>query len=60
VISNHVYIGARAKILGTIIIGENVIIGANSVVLEDIASCSLVVGIQAKIIKSNIKKSYYI
>ena len=60
IIGNHVYIGSGAKILGPIKIGDNVVIGANSVVVKDVPSGSLVVGIPAKIIKSNIKKSDYV
>jgi serine O-acetyltransferase len=59
-IGNHVYIGAGAVVLGPITIGDNVVIGANSVVVKDIPSGSLVVGVPAKIIKSNIKKSDYV
>ena len=49
-----------SKILGPIKIGDNVVIGANAVVVKDIPSGSLVVGIPAKIIKSNIKKTDYV
>jgi serine O-acetyltransferase len=59
-IGNYVYIGAGAVVLGPITIGDNVVIGANSVVVKDIPSGSLVVGVPAKIIKSNIKKSDYV
>lgn len=54
IIGNHVYIGAGAKILGNVKIGNDVIIGANSVVVKDVPSNSVVAGIPAKIIKSNI------
>jgi len=60
VIGNNVYIGGGAKILGDVTIGNNVVIGANSVVLNDIPSGSIVVGIPAKIIKSNIKMEDYV
>ena len=46
-------IGAGAVVLGDIIIGDNVKIGANAVVLKDVPSNSTVVGIPAKIIKTN-------
>lgn len=59
-IGNNVYIGAGAVVLGPIIIGDNVVIGANAVVVKDIPNGSLVVGVPAKIIKSNIKISDYI
>jgi len=44
-------IGSGAKILGAITIGDNVKIGANAVVLTDIESNSLAVGMPAKIKK---------
>ena len=52
-IGNNVFIGSGAKILGNINIGDNVKIGANSVVLKDIPPNSTAVGIPAKIIKRN-------
>lgn len=51
VIGNSVYIGAGARVLGDIRIGDNVIIGANSVVVESIPENSIVFGVPAKIIK---------
>jgi serine O-acetyltransferase len=49
-IGSRVEIGAGAKILGGITIGDDVIIGANAVVLEDVPSNSLAVGVPARII----------
>ena len=49
VIGNQVDIGAGAKLLGPIRIGNNVIIGANSVVLTDVPDDSLAVGVPAVI-----------
>jgi len=54
VIGNHVYIASGAVILGDITIGDNVIIGANSVVLRDIPSNCVAAGIPAKVIKKDI------
>ena len=51
-IGNHVVIGAGAKILGGIRVGDNVKIGANSVVLKSIPSNSTVIGVPARIIKA--------
>ena len=59
-LGNHIYIGAGAKILGPIKIGDNVVIGANSVVVKDVPSGSLVVGVPAKVVKSEILKSDYV
>ena len=39
--------------LGDIVIGDNVKIGANSVVLKDVPDNCTVVGVPAKIIKRN-------
>lgn len=49
-IGNRVNIGAGAKILGNVTIGDDVSIGANAVVLKDIPSNSIAAGIPAKII----------
>jgi len=48
-IEDNVVIGAGAKILGAITIGECSRIGANAVVVEDVPSHSIVVGIPGKI-----------
>lgn len=50
-IKSDVVIGAGAKILGNITIGENSKIGANSVVVKDVPPNSTAVGIPARIIK---------
>lgn len=49
-LKDGVVIGAGAKILGDIIIGENSKIGANSVVVKDVPPNSTAVGIPARII----------
>ncbi len=49
VIGNRVDIGAGAKILGAIRIGDDVAIGANAVVLQDVPSHSLAIGVPAQI-----------
>ncbi len=49
VIGNNVDIGAGAKLLGPIRIGDNVIIGANAVVLCDVPDNSIAVGVPATI-----------
>ncbi|MCD7812308.1 MAG: serine acetyltransferase [Ruminococcus sp.] len=49
-LGDTVFIGAGAKIIGPVNIGNNVIIGANSVVTKDIPSNSTVAGIPARII----------
>lgn len=49
-IGDRVVIGAGAKILGNIEIGDDCRVGANSVVLQDVPAGSTVVGIPAKIV----------
>lgn len=47
-IMNNVTIGAGAKCLGNITIGENVKIGANAVVLKDVPDNHVAVGVPAR------------
>lgn len=54
VIGDNVHISAGARVLGPIRIGNNVIIGANAVVVKDVPDNCIVAGIPAKIIKENI------
>ncbi len=51
-IGNDVNIKAGAKIIGGVTIGDDVVVGANAVVVKDIPSHSVVVGVPAKIIKT--------
>lgn len=43
-------VGAGAKILGSITIGDDTAIGANAVVLDDVPPNSIAIGIPARII----------
>lgn len=52
-LGNNIVVGAGAKVLGNIDIGNYVQIGANSVVLKDIPSDCTVVGIPGRIVKMN-------
>jgi serine O-acetyltransferase len=54
VIGNNVSIGAGAKIIGPCKIGNNVIVGANAVVTKDIKDDSVVAGIPARYINSDV------
>jgi len=47
VIGNNVDIGAGAKILGRITIGDNVLVGANAVVVRDVPANHVAVGVPA-------------
>jgi serine O-acetyltransferase len=50
-IGSHVVVGAGAKVLGPITIGDYVKIGANSVVLQEVPDHSTVVGIPGRIVR---------
>ena len=50
ILGNRVNVGAGAKILGSVRIGDDVSIGANAVVLTDIPSGCVAVGIPAKVV----------
>ncbi len=52
-LGNHVVVGAGAKILGGIRIGDNVKIGSNSVVLKSVPANSTVIGVPGRIIKAD-------
>lgn len=58
IIGNKVYIAAGAKIIGRCRIGDRTVIGANAVVLNDIANDSVAVGIPAKIISKDGSQNY--
>ncbi len=55
-IKANVVIGAGAKILGNITVGENSKIGANSVVIKDVPNDCTAVGVPARIIKRSENK----
>jgi len=55
-IGNNVVVGAGAKILGNIEIGDNSYVGANAVVIKDVPPNSTVVGVPGRITKQDGKK----
>lgn len=59
-IEGDVYIGAGAKILGPIRVGRGSVIGANAVVIRDVQSRSVVVGIPARAIRHDIDIDEYL
>lgn len=51
VLGDDVFIGAGAKIIGSVSIGDGARIGANAVVVHDVPAHTTVVGIPAKIVR---------
>ncbi|MFX1364933.1 MAG: serine O-acetyltransferase [Promethearchaeota archaeon] len=49
-LGNNIVVGTGAKILGPVKIGDNVKVGANSVVVNDVPPNSVVVGVPGKVI----------
>ena len=58
ILGGNVYVGA--KIIGAVSIGNNVVIGANAVVLCDLPDNCVAVAVPAKVIKHGIEKSDYV
>ena len=52
-VGNRVVIGAGAKVLGNIVLGDDAKIGANSVVVKNVPCCSTAVGVPARILLCN-------
>lgn len=55
-LGNGVMIGAGAKVLGAITLGDNVRVGANSVVVRDVPSERSVVGIPGRIVREDTER----
>ncbi len=55
-LEDNVLVGAGAKVLGSLTIGENSKIGAGSVVLHDVPPNSTVVGVPGRVVRSRGKK----
>jgi serine acetyltransferase len=50
-VGNRVQFGAGAKIVGRLTIGDDVIIGANAVVIDDVAPRTTVGGVPARVLR---------
>jgi len=50
-LGDNVVVGSGAKILGPVIVGDNVRVGANSVVINDVPPHCVVVGVPGKIVE---------
>ena len=54
-LGNGVIVGAGAKVLGNITIGDYVRVGAGSVVVEDVPKYSTVVGVPGRIVRKKVR-----
>jgi serine O-acetyltransferase len=52
-VGNNVYLGAGCKILGDVVIGDNVVVGANSLVITSVPDNCTVLGVPARIVSRN-------
>lgn len=60
IIGDNVFIGAGARILGPIRVGNDCIIAPNAVVVKDVKENSIVGGVPAKVIREDIEPEDYI
>jgi serine O-acetyltransferase len=58
VVGNNVYIAPGAKIIGRVQVGDDVAIGANAVVVHDVAPHTTVGGVPARVISQNGSEGY--
>lgn len=59
VIGNRVFVGAGAKVLGPITVGDGAVIGANAVVIDDVPPRTVVAGIPARVIARDVDVDRY-
>jgi serine O-acetyltransferase len=52
-IGNNVYLGSGCKVLGDVVVGNNVVVGANSVVISSVPDNCTVLGVPARIVSRN-------
>ncbi len=57
-IGDNCYFGAGCKVMGGIIIGSNVVVAANSVVISDVPDSCTVMGVPARIISREVSSPY--
>jgi serine O-acetyltransferase len=55
IIGDNCYIGAGAKIIGRVSVGNNVRIGANAVVVKDVPDNCVVVNQPSRVIQKNVR-----
>lgn len=58
IIGDNVYFGPGSKVVGKVVIGNNVAVGANCVVTRDVPDNAVVVGVPGKIISQDGSEGY--
>jgi serine O-acetyltransferase len=51
VLGNDIFVGAGAKIVGAVVVGDRATVGANAVVVHDVPAGATVVGIPARVVR---------
>jgi serine acetyltransferase len=51
VLGNDVFLGAGCSVLGSVAIGDHVVVAAGSVVVDDVRSCTVVAGNPARVVR---------
>lgn len=57
-IGNNCYLGAGCTVLGKVRLGDNVVVGANSLVLRDVEDNCTVLGVPARVVARKAKSKY--
>jgi serine O-acetyltransferase len=57
-IGNRVYLGANAVVAGRIVVGDDAVVGANSLVISDLPASSTAVGVPATIVEGSGSAEY--
>jgi serine O-acetyltransferase len=57
-LGNNVYLGAGAKVMGGVTVGDNVVVSGNSLVVTDVPSNCTVMGVPARIISREVVSPY--
>jgi serine O-acetyltransferase len=60
IIGDNVILSSGCKIIGSVVIGDNCVIGTNAVVVKNIPARSVAVGVPAKVIKEDIDINQYL
>lgn len=59
VLGERVFVGAGAKVLGPVHVGDGAVIGANAVVVHDVPARSVVAGVPARVIATDVDVDCY-